>query len=286
MVWLLAAGWRAGLFRKVLVAGVSMVMLVALLLTGSREGLIGLAVLCLIAFVRSSLAGKAMILIAVVAMLAGAVLFLPRSLKSRFATIFHSGTVEMQDAQTEVERKLLITAAGSFQGRRQVLLSSLKVTMRHPLLGVGPGNFAPYMADQAKSTGTFALWVGTHNTYTQLSSEAGIPALCLFVAALVSSMRALGRIYRRGRRIPGKEAHDIASMALALHTSFVAFCVCGFFNHMAYEVTIPLMAGITVAMTRTASKELNRLEDVESRQEVAPESSALVLPHRSRFVAG
>jgi O-antigen ligase len=167
-----------------------------------------------------------------------------------------------------------------------LLIDSLKLTLQHPLLGVGPGNFAPYMAAQAKVAGAFGLWVGTHNTYTQLSSEVGIPGLCLFLAVLVSSMLALGGISRRARRIPGKEASDIATMALALQTSFVAFCVCALFNHMAYELTIPLMAGITVAIRRAAPDELSRLEDAERRQEGAPDSFLQVLPNRSRVVAG
>jgi O-antigen ligase len=286
LVWLLAANSRAGMFRKVLAGGVLILMLVALFRTGSREGLIGLAVLYAIAFLRSSLFGKLRLVIALMALLAGTALFLPRSLKSRFATIFESATVEIQGAQTLAERNLLVSAGGSSETRWALLVDSLELTLQHPLLGVGPGNFAPYMADQAKLRGGFGLWVGTHNTYTQLSSEVGIPGLCLFLAVLVSSMLALGGISRRARRIPGKEASDIATMALALQTSFVAFCVCALFNHMAYELTIPLMAGITVAIRRAAPDELSRLEDAERRQEGAPDSFLQVLPNRSRVVAG
>jgi O-antigen ligase len=286
MVWLLSAGSRAGLFRKSVTGGVLILMLAALLATGSREGLIGLAVLYAIAFLRSSLFGKLRLVIALMALLAGTVLFLPQSLKSRFATIFRSATVEIQGAQTAEEQSLLISARGSSLDRWNLLLNSVKITLQHPILGLGPGNFAPYFASQATASGIFAEWNGTHNTYTQLSSETGIPGLCLYLAVLVSSMRALGQIYRRARRIPGKEASDIATMALALQTSFMTFCVCALFNHMAYELTMPLMAGITVAMRRAAPDELSRLEDVEMRQEGAPGPFLQVLPNGNLFVAG
>jgi hypothetical protein len=289
MVWLLAAGARAGVFRKAVVGGVTILMLVALFRSGSRAGLIGLAVLCAIAFLRSSAVGKIMLAIAMVALVAGMALFLPRSLKSRFETIFQGASVQTGVAQTAAELRLLISAAGSSQSRWALLVDSVKLSLQHPLLGIGPGQYAVYSADQAKANGRFGQWIGTHNTYTQLSSEAGIPSLCLYVAILLSSMWALGRIYRRARRIPGDQARDIAVIALALHTSFLVYCVCALFNHMAYELTMPLMAGITVAMNRAAPDELNRLEDAERRQKVAAESSPPVLrnpsPHGSRSVA-
>jgi hypothetical protein len=153
--------------------------------------------------------------------------------------MFQDSTLEMQDGQTEAERQSLISAEGSSQARRGLLLSSLKLTMQHPLLGVGPGQFAPYMAAQAGASGVHAFWVGTHNTYTQLS-----------------------------------------------HASFLAYCVCPLFNHMAYEMAMPLMAAITVAMRRAVPDELSRLEDAKRRPEGAPESFLPVFPNRSLSVAG
>ena len=266
MVWLLSAGSRAGLFRKSVTGGVLILMLAALLATGSREGLIGLASLCVIVFMHSSPGGKVKITIATALLAAGAALFLSGSLKSRFRTTFEGATVDTHDAQTLEERGVAMSAGESSQARWALLRRSLELTVQHPLLGVGPGQFGNYNVGQAQAHGTTADWHGTHNTYTQISSEAGIPALCLFVAALLFSMRTLTRIYRRARLAPGDEAHDIAAMALALQTSFVVYCVCALFNHMAYELTMPLMAGITVAMSRTASHELNRLEKAGSKQ--------------------
>jgi O-antigen ligase len=284
MVWLLAAGSRAGFFRKALIGGVLILMLVALFRSGSREGVVGLGVLGLTTFVRSSLVGKVKIAIAAAALMAGAALFLPQSLKSRFGTTFDGATVDLQDAGSAEEQISLISAGGSSQNRWQLLVSSLELTRQHPLLGVGPGQFASYVAKQSAATGAFALWVGTHNTYTQLSSEAGIPALCLYVAVLLSSIGALQRILRRARLIQGEQARDIAATALVLQTSFIAFCVCAMFNHMAYEMAMPLMAGITVAISRAAPGELSRLEDAARVQKGVPGSVRLVgcvLPNRS-----
>jgi O-antigen ligase len=275
MLWLLAARSNAGMTRKILVGGALTIMLVALFLTGSRGGLIGLAVLVLIAFVRSPPLGKVKIAFAVAVLAAGAALFLPRSVKARFATIFASS---MQYVGDDDVQSLMESAASSSQSRLELLLESVKLTAQHPLLGVGPGQFATYSAGQAAAQGKFSAWVGTHNTYTQLSSESGIPALCLYVATLLASMWELQRIYRRARLVPGEQAHDIAIMALALHSSFVAFCICGLFNHMAYEMTMPLMAAITIAISRTTLDELSRLEAAEMKNRAAMASPSRFWP--------
>jgi len=57
-------------------------------------------------------------------------------------------------------------ASLSAQQRKELLFKSLKVTVRHPLFGVGPGNFEVVSG----------AWDVTHNSYTQISAEGGIPA--------------------------------------------------------------------------------------------------------------
>jgi len=274
MVWLLSVGPRAGRVRKALVGGVLVLVVVALLRTGSREGLVGLAVLSATAFARSRALGKLAIAISVVILVLTSVLFLPQSVKARLGTIFGPESVEIGSADAANEWAVTTSAAASSQSRLKLLEDSLRVTASHPFLGVGPGNFAPYCAAQEKEKARpgFALWVGTHNTYTQLSSELGIPALIFYLGVLVSSMGALQGIYRRAKRIPGNQGRDIAYMALAQHTSFVAFCATCFFNHMAYEPTMPLMAAITVAMSRTAPDELRRLEEAAKASDAADDS--------------
>jgi O-antigen ligase len=198
------------------------------------------------------------------------VFFLPQSVKSRLGTILEPEAVEVEEDQG-TQWAVTTSAAASSQSRLRLLMDSLSVTASHPLLGVGPGNFAPYCAfkEQQKARPGFALWVGTHNTYTQVSSELGIPGLIFYLGILVASMRALHSFYRRGQRIPGNRARDIAYMALALHTSLVAFCVMCFFDHMAYEQAMPVIAAITVAMSLTVPDELKRLEEAARAADAA-----------------
>lgn len=263
MVWLLAAGPRAGKARQALVGGVLILMVVAVLRTGSREGLIGMAALCATAFVQSRAIGRLAIAVSVVVLALTSLLFLPQSVKARLGTIFGPESMDFESEEAATEWGVTTSAAASSQSRLKLLKDSLAVTASHPLLGVGPGNFAPYCAAKEKEEARpgLSLWVGTHNTYTQLSAELGIPGLIFYLGVLVASLGTLRRIYLRARRIPGNQGRDISYMAVALHTSFIVFCVTAFFNHMAYGTVMPLMAAIAVAMSKTAPNELKRLEE-------------------------
>jgi O-antigen ligase len=273
MVWAIGADPKAGAARKFMMSGTLALMAAMVLRSGSREGLLGLAILGLIAFVRRSARGKVAIVAGAMLFSIAAIGFLPRGLKARFGTLFGNSGAEAREAQTEEEHLLVSAAAGSAETRWDLLVTSLQVTVRHPLLGVGPGNFAPYTAEQAKANGRHGYWVGTHNTYTQISSEAGIPALCIYLAILGTSITGLRRIHRRAAGIPGDAARSIANMALALQTSFIAFAILCPFNHMAYEPAMPLLAALVVAMSRTAPNELSRIENAGASAEAGPASA-------------
>jgi hypothetical protein len=73
-------------------------------------------------------------------------------------------------------------------------------------------------------------------------------------------LRELKRVYRRAGRIPGKQARDIAEMALAVQCSLLSYMIAGAFHHLGYELLMPLLCGIVVVIGRTAPEELARLE--------------------------
>lgn len=288
MVCVFGAVSNAGNLRKIITVGLLVPMLMALFRSGSREGIIGLGFLLLTAFLRSSPAGKFKLAAATIVLLTGSLLFLPHSLKVRFATILQGASVDMpvDGDMSREDQKMLVSAAGSSLDRFGLLITSLKITAQHPLLGIGPGQFSSYTANLAKSMRIHATWNGTHNTYTQVSSEVGIPAFCFYVMILFTSMRALTRIYKRARRLPGKEAHDIAVMAVTLHASFIAYCVCAFFNHMAYEPQMAILAAIAIGLSRAAPETLSRLEQaVPQRPEVPQVTQAPYgrFPQRQRW---
>jgi len=85
-----------------------------------------------------------------------------------------------------------------------------------------------------------------------VSSEAGIPALIVYMALMVSCFRSVGACYRRAVRIQTQRARDIANVAYALRMSLWAYAVATIFAYVAYSSVLPLIAGLTVGFFAAA----------------------------------
>ena len=110
-------------------------------------------------------------------------------------------------------------AYDSSQGRLRLLTQSLKVTAQHPLLGVGPGNFEIVSG----------MWHVTHNSYTQMSAEGGIPAFVLYVLIFWRGISNL-----RTARKYSKTTKGVRVFSIALEASFAAYLVGSFFLSDGY----------------------------------------------------
>ena len=135
-----------------------------------------------------------------------------------------------------------------------LLRSSIVATLKHPLFGVGPGQFSSYMADFTTSHGSVkALWAQTHNSFTQMSSECGLLPGILYVLITVRTFRNSRRVVKAGLRA-GRE--DITAAAEALGSSVVCFFFAAFFGNFAYFIYLPLLAGSGEVLDRIAATEL------------------------------
>ena len=145
---------------------------------------------------------------------------------------------------------MLESAVASTYSRKAMLIRSLVVTWRHPLLGVGPGNFMVAENEMAKDEGKRkGAWVGTHNSFTQVSSECGIPAFLFYCGIVVLSFQKTIALYRRAKQNP--RFKEIGAHALALNYALITFVVTGLLVHAAYTALLPVLAGLTVSLLRT-----------------------------------
>ena len=145
-------------------------------------------------------------------------------------------------APSYIDRMSTITnvdADASSQQRMYLLIQSLKQTMLHPIFGVGPGQFEEISGS----------WHETHNTYTQFSSEAGLPALVLFLFFLRSGFRRL-----REKRTGG--VSEESALASALQCSLAAYMVGAFFLSTAYWLTPSLLVAYAAASLGIAQPRL------------------------------
>jgi len=210
--------------------------------TGSRGGLVTLLVMFLIYFIPLPASQKVVVGIAAVILMIIAVGWSSRSALDRFKTIFASATpMKLNDSEQ--------SAIESADLRKELLRSSLQLTLRHPLLGVGPGMFA--VANAAAASGQangWNAWHETHNTFTQVSCEDGLPGLFLYCLALVLCFTSIAGVVKRSRGSPEEDL--VRHMAFAMRLALIAFTGTALFASNAYMYYFPLLAGLGAALDR------------------------------------
>ncbi len=151
---------------------------------------------------------------------------------------------------------MLGAAAGSAQSRVYLFWKSVEFTVRNPLFGVGPGQFQTAEAEEAKAKGVRGNWHETHNTYTQISSETGIPGGVLFIAALVMAYRILTRIRKTTFPVTMEHAERVRVMASYLQLSFIATLAGALFLSVGYGGLLYVYIGLAASLQAIVEREL------------------------------
>jgi len=218
--------------------------------TGSRGALLALLGMLCFFFLKSNMAQRAAIALTVGALTAVLLFALPHSTVQRYLTLVDSSVEEQAATDFEMGQ-----AVGSATARKDLLTNSLMVTATHPLVGVGPGMFAASDAERAKDEGRRGNWLVTHNSYTEISSETGVPGFVLFVGALLSSWLLLGRVYARAKKDPRFVL--IRNAAFCIMLSILGFSICIFFAAMSYRYYLPTLVGLSIAFAAAAQREMD-----------------------------
>ena len=219
-----------------------------ILLTGSRGAFLAVAVLMVFIVIRASLWQRVVMLTSVLLVGILAIALLPQLVLMRYMTVFSN--VQSLERTTYDE---YLAAEGSQAARQRLLRSSLSLTLQHPLVGVGPGQFSVSEADMARSQGRRGAWQVTHNSYTEVSSEAGIPALILLLATISGCFYQLNSVYRRARL--NQSLTFIRDTSFCIMLCLVGFAVCIFFASMAYRFYLPTLVALTVTFVAAARHE-------------------------------
>ncbi len=253
--------------RRLAATAAAALVLLVVVATGSRGNMVAIAAVAAVVFCQVRLSQKLAALAAAVALVAALAALLPEGLRQRYLSVFDKGIrVQQQDQFAD---------SGSIDGRYEVLLESLRMTWEHPLLGVGPGVFPAAAAKQSEKRGERPMWRETHNTYTQISSEAGLPALCFYLAALTWCLRRCWKIHRFGRRL--LPSPEIPNLAHCVMLSLIVLATTSLFSCVAYMWFLPVLAGLTVAILRCAEAEASQAAGSELVQ-AAPQPGAFPDP--------
>jgi O-antigen ligase len=223
--------------------------------TGSRSGLFTLAMLVFVTFLLATPTRKMVIAGGCLALVLASSLLLPDYLKARYQTIFSPADANSLAAK---DAKHLSSDIASSEERKALLMQSIQMTFENPIFGVGPGVFSYASWDQRKdATGVGGLAQVTHNTYTQISSETGIPGFLLFAATMVFVLKSAFQAFR------GLKETDplMAKSGSYLFCMLAAFSVGIFFLSVGYTHIISTLFALTVALENVRSKLAHETRD-------------------------
>ena len=245
--------------------------------TGSRGALIAVGVFVLFIFLIGSRKQRITLLVAAPLILAGVISVTPRTTLMRLATVI---------TQSE-DTSVVEDAEGSSAARRELLKKSLLFTVQHPVFGVGLGRFSDFEGGESQREGKHGMWHETHNSFTQISSENGIPGLVLFLAALISAFRMALTIYRKSGG--SAENKDIRIAAFSLMLSMTGFLTAAFFTNFGYRFYEPALCGLCIVLYHAAEHEMSarqaRSQAPAAPRWAPPQPTANRVPQSTSFSA-
>jgi O-antigen ligase len=142
-----------------------------------------------------------------------------------------------------------VSALESTALRKLALRYSIMYTLHHPIFGLGIGNFRIAFGTDVRS---WNAWIGTHNMYTQISSEAGIPGLVLFVGLLLAVLRNMSKVSKISSDDP--QAKELRLFARATIACTLSFMFAGLFAHVAYDGFFYYVVGISTSLQFIAQR--------------------------------
>jgi O-antigen ligase len=208
--------------------------------SAARTGVMGLALVAMALFLHLSLIGRVALVTSVICISSIIAVSLPADVRERLATVGKSLDPSAVGEDT-VEAEALESAAA----RRATAEDALEMIRTHPLVGVGAGRYTDY-----RFTILHHRFLASHNTYLQIASENGIPALMLYVAFLLAICKTILNAWRLNA--PGSHPYwkDGRILALCLELGAVYYIPCAFFLTLDRHPEVYVLAGLAVALER------------------------------------
>jgi putative inorganic carbon (HCO3(-)) transporter len=206
----------SNILKKLFYATAALIFVVGIAATFSRGGVLGLIVTIVVMAMKYARRMRFVFVIGVIVLVLGAFAVAPGALKNR----------------------LLTTGDASAVSRTDDLKRSIYLSLRHPLLGVGFGNYVFY-SNQAKAT---------HNAYTQVASEMGLIAAAFYILFLVAPLKPLLRIERETR--DDRKKKNAYYLSLGLQASLIGYMVCSFFASVPYLWYAYYLVAYSIALRR------------------------------------
>jgi putative inorganic carbon (HCO3(-)) transporter len=151
---------------------------------------------------------------------------------------------------------------GSADARRDIFWRSALVALRHPVNGIGLGNFHHQgQHDQV-----------SHNAYTQVAAEMGMAALFVYVLLMVSPLRRLREVERE--TLGAKDRAVFYHLAVGMQASLVGYMVCSFFASVAHLWYVYYLVAYAVCLRRLYALRFGAPARVEGKQKEGEPATA------------
>jgi O-antigen ligase len=193
--------------------------------TGSRGGVIGLAIVAMMLIARAGPRRRLTYLTVVAICGIGVALTANDTLIERMSTI-----AQPREDYNVTDR----------EGRLQVWTRGLGYMATHPLLGIGLANFetAEGVLSGKLNQGSGVRYTAAHNAFVQIGAELGVFGLLAFVVALWSAAQGCRHVLRAAKRDHGlhpRLADDESRLAGAVLCALIGVATTGFFLSLAYH---------------------------------------------------
>jgi hypothetical protein len=211
-----------GLSKKLLYGLCAVIMVAGTVVSFSRGGF--LALVCA-SFVLAWKLGRSNRMGVVVLFLAiGAIFFalVPPEYVGRLSTVFGGSDWR----------------GGSAGARQNLLLRSIVVALRNPVVGIGMNNFHTVSIHDQVS----------HNAYTQVGAEVGLPALVLYFLFIWTSLKRMREIERE--TYDSRATSRVYYLAVGLQACLVGYMISSFFASVAYLWYIYFLVGYALCLHR------------------------------------
>jgi O-antigen ligase len=264
---IVAMSREQSILRRIVAAGIVVLMMAIIVFTKSRGGVLGLLVMLGALILLGSKVRRGFGVIAVAAILA-ATPFLPTSFWARMQSMFD----EQEDKQH---------FTGSSESRRIVMMEGIMTFVERPFTGVGAGQFKNY-----NPPGRREKWRETHNTLIQVAAETGVLGLLAFsflvvraALAAAKTRRMLRRPRKRGQPDPlasvltARNRATLYNHTVAMTAGLIGWFVCSIFASVAYSWTFYYLLALIVA-----ARELTRDRLLAAHALRAPSKKATSVP--------
>jgi O-antigen ligase len=231
---------NSSVIKRLLFAACLFVSLYFVLKTGSRANFLTLGVTLLVAFkVATARARMLMVALAVFLALVMAVA-IPKHTWTRLTTFETASDEEL------ARDRSLSGAIGSTEARKELQIRAVKLTLQHPVFGVGPRMFVYALYDFMRAEGfPKGNWQHAHNTYLEIAAETGIIGAGLYITCMLWCLRTNYRCAQACKRRADLQPNIAQSSSLLFATVVYAFGT--LFCSIVYIGQMPFLLALTAA---------------------------------------